>query len=264
MGSGLGAALLFERTRRAGAPFKADTRGFSLGGEPGPIPAAARPWQVPFAGDIHAFVASQLAAGKIVAVVRGGMELGARALGARSIFADPRAPGMQSRLNLAVKFRESFRPFAPAILADHTSEWFDSAAESDYMNYTAYLRPERRAPLPGHFASLRAQLDFPRCSIPSVIHVDFSARLQTIRPEVHPDFHAFITAFHALTGVPILINTSFNVAGQPIVHTAAEGWDCFVNTDIDLLVLNDEVFRNPSQKTREEKLTWLAQFAKSA
>ena len=171
---------------------------------------------------------------------------------------------MQSRLNLAVKFRESFRPFAPALLADHVGEWFDSAAESDYMNYTAYLRPELRAPLPANFASLREHLDFPRCSIPSVIHVDFSARLQTIRPSVHPDLHRFISAFHARTGVPILINTSFNVAGQPIVRTAAEGWDCFVNTDIDLLVLNDEVFRNPGEKTREEKLTWLKQFAKLA
>jgi carbamoyltransferase len=264
MGSGLGAALLFERERRGGAPFKADARGFYLGGEPGPIPAAARPYQVRFEGGVHAYVGGQLAAGKIVAVVRGGMELGARALGARSIFADPRAPGMQSRLNLAVKFRESFRPFAPAILADHTGEWFDSAAESDYMNYTACLRPELRAPLPAQFASLRKRLDYPRCSIPSVIHVDFSARLQTIRPEVHPDFHRVLTAFHARTGVPILINTSFNVAGQPIVRTAAEGWDCFVNTDIDLLVLNDEVFRNPFEKTREEKLSWLKQFARLA
>jgi len=264
MGSGFGAALLLERERRQGQPFKIDARGFYLGGDPGPVPSDARPHQVPVTGDLHAFIAGELAAGKIVAVVRGGMELGARALGARSIFADPRAPGMQSRLNLAVKFRESFRPFAPAILADHTGEWFDSAAESDYMNYTAYLRPERRVPLPANFASLRERLDYPRCSIPSVIHVDFSARLQTIRPEVHPDFHRFLTAFHALTGVPILINTSFNVAGQPIVRTAAEGWDCFVNTDIDLLVLNDEVFRNPGQKTREEKLSWLKQFAKLA
>jgi len=264
MGSGLGASLLFERERRRGQPFKADARGFYLGSEPGPIPADARPWQLEVKGGLHNFVGEQLATGKIVAVVRGGMELGARALGARSIFADPRAPGMQSRLNLAVKFRESFRPFAPAILAEHTGEWFDSTTESDYMNYTAYLRPELRATLPGSFASLRERLDFPRCSIPSVIHVDFSARLQTIRPEVHPDFHKFISAFHAITGVPILINTSFNVAGQPIVRTAAEGWDCFVNTDIDLLVLNDEVFRNPFQKTREEKLSWLKQFAKLA
>lgn len=259
MGSGLGAALLFERTR-ARTPLRVPMRGFYLGGEPGAIPTEAKPYRVESGADLHAFVASQLAEGKIVAVVRGGMELGARALGARSILADPRAPGMQSRLNLAVKFRESFRPFAPAILAEHTGEWFDSAAESDYMNYTAYLRPELRVPMPPDLTDVRARLDFPRCSIPSVIHVDFSARLQTIRPEVHPDFHRFLTAFHSLTGVPILINTSFNVAGQPIVRTATEGWECFVNTDIDLIVLNDEVFRHPRNKTREEKLAWLANF----
>jgi carbamoyltransferase len=263
MGSALGAALLFERTRTR-APLRVATRGFGLGSEPGPVPVAAHPYRLDAGADLHAFVAGQLAGGKIVAVVRGGMELGARALGARSIFADPRAPGMQSRLNLAVKFRESFRPFAPAVLAEHVSEWFDTDAESDYMNYTAYLRPELRIPVPADITEIRARLDFPRCSIPSVIHVDFSARLQTIRPSVHPDFHRFISAFHALTGVPILINTSFNVAGQPIVRTAAEGWDCFVNTDIDLLVLNDEVFRNPFEKTQTQKLSWLAQFATSA
>jgi carbamoyltransferase len=264
MGSGLGAALLLERKRHLGKPLKPKMRGFYLGSEPGPAPTEALPHQVNFGGTLHDFIAAQLAQEKIVAIVRGGMELGARALGARSILADPRAQGMQSRLNLAVKFRESFRPFAPAILAEHLTAWFDSDAESDYMNYTAYLKPELRAKMPEHFADLKARLDYPRCSIPSVIHVDFSARLQTIRPEVHPDFHAFLTSFHHLTGVPILINTSFNVAGQPIVRTAQEGWDCFINTDIDLLVLNDLVFRNPFQKTREEKLHWLQQFSKSS
>jgi carbamoyltransferase len=264
MGSGLGAALLLERERRAGEAFKVDARGFYLGSVPGAAPADAHPWRVAIDGDLHSFVARQIADGKIVAVVRGGMELGARALGARSILADPRAPGMQSRLNLAVKFRESFRPFAPAVLADRVGDWFDSTAESDYMNYTACLRPELRTPPPVAPAGLRESLEYPRCSIPSVIHVDYSARLQTVRPEVHLDLHRFITAFHGLTGVPILINTSFNVAGQPIVRTAAEGWECFVNTDIDLLVLNDEIFRNPGRKTREEKLAWLRQFAPSA
>lgn len=264
MGSGFGAALLLERQRRAFAPFKIDAHGFYLGSQPGPAPDAAQPYRVPYTDNLHAFIAQQLANGKIVAVVRGGMELGARALGARSILADPRANGMQSRLNLAVKFRESFRPFAPAVLAEHVGDWFDSSAESDYMNYTAYLRPELRMPMPDGLSGIKERLDFPRCTIPSVVHVDYSARLQTVRRSVHPDFHRFIEAFYAVTGVPILINTSFNVAGQPIVRTAAEGWDCFVNTDIDLLVLNDEVYRNPFEKTREEKLTWLNQFAKSS
>ena len=264
MGSGLGAAALLERERRAGGSFKLDARGFYLGGEPGPAPAQAQAHRVAFTGDLHEFIAGQLAGGKIVAWVRGGMELGARALGARSILADARQPGMQSRLNLAVKFRESFRPFAPAILAEHVGEWFDSAEESDYMNYTANLLPALRAELPAAFASLRERLDFARCAIPSVVHVDFSARLQTIRREVHPDFHRLLTQFHERTGVPILINTSFNVSGQPIVRTGVEAWECFVNTDVDLLVLNDEVFRNPGGKSREEKLQWLKQFEKSA
>lgn len=264
MGSGLGAALLLERERGGGRPFKIDARGFYLGGEPGAIPPLAQPWRVPVEGDLFAFIADRLAEGRIVAWVRGRMELGARALGARSILADARQPGMQSRLNLAVKFRESFRPFAPLVLAEDCAAWFDTVEPSDYMQYTANLVPGRRAPQPEQFASLRERLDFPRSEIGSVIHVDYSARLQTISRDVHPDMHRLLTAFKRVTGVPILINTSYNVSGQPIVHTAAEAWDCFLNTDIDLLVLNDQVFRNPQEKSREEKLTWLAQFAKSA
>ncbi len=264
MGSALGAAFLRqrERARAAGrARFDVASNGYYLGSEPGPAPEAAAPHRVAVAGDLHAFIAGEIAAGKVVGWVRGRMELGARALGARSILADPRHPRMQSILNLKVKFRESFRPFAPAILAERVGEWFDCAEESDYMNYTANLLPARRAPLPATFAGLKERLEYPRCAIPSVIHVDFSARLQTVRPEVHPDFHRLISAFDALTGVPIVINTSFNVSGQPIVRTAAEAWECFVNTDIDLLVLGDAVYRQPGDKTREQKLAWLRQFA---
>jgi len=264
MGSGLGAAVLYARAVRGGRPFAVDTKGYYLGSEPGPVPDSATPWRVPYHGALHDFIAAQLAAGKTVGWVRGRMELGARALGARSILADPCQPGMQSRLNRAVKFRESFRPFAPAILAEHTGEWFDSTEESHYMNYTANLRPELRARLPESFATLNEQLNFARCRIPSVVHVDFSARLQTVHPDVHPDFHRLLRSFYAITGVPILINTSFNVSGQPIVRTADEAWECFLHTDLDLLVLGDEVFRNPQQKTREEKLVWLKQFAASS
>lgn len=264
MGSGLGAALMFERRQQRSEPLAIDHRGFYLGSEPGPVPQAAGPWQVPVPGDLFNFVAQELAAGRIVAWVRGRMELGARALGARSILADARQPGMQSRLNLAVKFRESFRPFAPLVLAEDCADWFDTSEPSDFMQYTASLVEHRRHPQPAQFASLRERLDFPRCDIASVVHVDYSARLQTVRRENHPDLHRLLTAFKDRTGVPVLINTSFNVSGQPIVRTAAEGWDCFLNTDIDLLVLNDQVFRNPFQKTREEKLQWLEQFANSA
>jgi carbamoyltransferase len=265
MGSALGAVLLHERTRRPGQSWTAESRGFYLGSEPGPAPAEAGPWRVeiPSGKSLHAQVAAQIAEGKSVGWVRGRMELGARALGARSILADPRQPGMQSKLNLAVKFRESFRPFAPAILAEEVGAWFDSAEESDYMNYVANLLPARRLPMPESLTGLKERLDHPRSSIQSVIHVDFSARLQTVRREVHPDFHRLISEFHALTGVPIVINTSFNVGGQPIVRTAVEAWECFLHTDLDLLVLNDEIYRQPATKTREEKIAWLSQFAKT-
>lgn len=264
MGSGLGAALLAARGEGRGGSLAIDARGFYLGSEPGPAPTAAAAWRVPYTGSLHDFIAARIAEGKTVGWVRGRMELGARALGARSILADPRAPGMQSRLNLAVKFRESFRPFAPAILAEDVGQWFDSTEESNYMNYTANLLPPLRNTPPAGLASLKERLDFPRSTIQSVIHVDFSARLQTVDASVHPDFHRLISAFKALTGVPIVINTSFNVSGQPIVRTAAEAWECFINTDLDLLVLNDEVYRHPGDRTREQKLAWLAQFAKSA
>lgn len=264
MGSGFGAALLVERELNPQTPLRIEHRGFYLGSEPGPIPSEAHQWRVEIEGDFDAFVAAQLASGKIVAWVRDRMELGARALGARSILADARQPGMQSRLNLAVKFRESFRPFAPLVLAEDCSDWFETDQPSDFMQYTASLVGRRRATQPSRFASLRERLDFPRSSIASVVHVDYSARLQTIRRENHPDMHRLLCAFKQLTGVPILINTSFNVAGQPIVRTAAEAWECFQNTDIDLLVLNDQLFRNPLRKTREEKLAWLAQFSKAA
>ena len=264
MGSGLGAALLGQRELQPGPKIPSEVHGFYLGSEPGPIPAAAVAHRVPFEGDLFTFVAGRLAEGKIVAWVQGRMELGARALGARSILADARQPGMQSRLNLAVKFRESFRPFAPLVLAEDCADWFDTDEPSDFMQYTANLVESRRVPQPAQFASLRERLDFPRCAIASVVHVDYSARIQTVSRDHHPAMHRLLTAFKQLTGVPILINTSFNVSGQPIVRTATEGWECFLNTDIDLLVLNEEVFQNPFIKTREEKLTWLKQFAKSA
>ena len=265
MGSGLGAALLHERTVRGGQTFKVDPCGFYLGSEPGPVPEDAQPWKMEHPGEsVHEAAARLLAEGKVVGWVRGRMELGARALGARSILADPRVGDMQSVLNLKVKFRESFRPFAPAVLAEDAGEWFDTDRPSDFMQYTAYLLPGKRHPVWAGLNDMKARLDFRRCDVPSIIHVDYSARLQTVRREVHQDFHRLITEFKKRTGVPIVINTSFNVSGQPIVRTAEEAWLCFQNTDMDYLVVNDGIYRNPNQKTREEKLQWLKQFAKHA
>jgi carbamoyltransferase len=262
MASGLGAVLAY--LHQSDAPLKEtlDFKGYYLGGSPGRVSipeASAHMLQLP-EQDISPFMAGELAKGKIIGWVHSGMELGARALGARSILASPLVPDIQSAMNLKIKFRESFRPFAPAVLSEDVNDWFDINQPSDYMQYTAFLKEELRYKNADEHDSFGERLNFPRCKIPSVVHVDYSARLQTITQHEHPEFHRLITEFKKITGVPILINTSFNVNGQPIVRTANEAWECFVNTDIDLLVTGDTVYQNPFQKTREQKLQWLKQF----
>ncbi len=267
MGSAMGAAALLHQIENKHNPHLC-SHGYYLGNEPGEIPPEADEYEITLedSNQLHQHVAQQLAAGKIVGWVRGRMELGARALGARSILADPRPLDMQSTMNLKIKFRESFRPFAPAVLAEEAHHWFDinETDESDFMNYTADLLPEHRRDIPDHLDGIRDRLMFERCEIPSVVHVDYSARLQTVRQSVHPDFHRLITEFNSLTGIPMVINTSFNVSGQPIVSTALEAWECFVHTDMDLLVINNRIFRNPGLKTKGEKISWLDQFAKNS
>ncbi len=256
MGSGLGAALLHQQAAGLLDGVKVDPRGYYLGSEPGEPPAAAAVFEMAANGDLFAHVAAELAAGKIVAWCSDRMELGARALGARSILADARQPNMQSRLNQAVKFRESFRPFAPVVLEENVGDWFDTSRPSRYMQFVANLRADRRHPAAAENGGMRERLDAARSEIASVVHVDYSARLQTVERRTHPGLHSLLTAFNQLTGVPILINTSFNVAGQPIVRTAVEAWECFVHTDIDLLVVGERIFRNPGQLTRDDKIAW--------
>lgn len=260
MGTGLGAALLHQRSIGALRDRQVDDHGYYLGPEPGDVPAEASASEERLDGDLYAEVARRLAKGRIVGWCRGRMELGARALGARSILADARAPGMQSRLNQAVKFREGFRPFAPIVLEEEVGEWFDSSRPSRYMQFVANLRPERRWQMPAGVRGLRERLDCPRSEIQSVVHVDYSARLQTVDRRTHPDLHRLLAEFRRQTGVPVLINTSFNVAGQPIVRGAAEAWECFLHSDIDDLVVGDRLFRNPGELTREEKIAWVRGF----
>lgn len=260
MGSGLGAALLHQREIGALRGVRVDDHGYYLGPEPGDAPPEAGAFEERFDGDLFGEVARRLAAGRIVGWCRGRMELGARALGARSILADARAPGMQSRLNQAVKFREGFRPFAPVVLEEEVGDWFDSARPSRFMQFVANLKAERRWPIPAGLAGLRERLDAPRSEIQSVIHVDYSARLQTVDRATHPDLHRLLVEFRRATGVPVLINTSFNVAGQPIVRGAPEAWECFLHSDIDDLVIGDRLFRNPGRLTREEKIAWARGF----
>ena len=192
--------------------------------------------------------ARALAAGQVVGCFRGRMEFGPRALGARSILADARRPEMQALLNQKIKLREGFRPFAPAVLAEHAHEWFDLPCghESPYMLLTAPVAQRQRTPIStGDRQLMQSHPDLSRraavvrSTIPAVTHVDFSSRVQTVDAMRNPDFHALLTAFHQLTGCPVLANTSFNVRGEPIVCTPADAYRCFLTTGVDLLVLED-------------------------
>jgi carbamoyltransferase len=202
--------------------------------------------------DLVREAAELLAAEQVVGWFHGRMEFGPRALGARSILGDPRSRRMQSVMNVKIKFRESFRPFAPAVLAEHAGEWFDlpRGQESPYMLLVAPVRPnhllpvtdEQRTTLSGH-PDLTVRLAVPRSAIPAVTHIDASARVQTVDPARNPCFHELLRAFHARTGCPVLVNTSFNVRGEPIVCTPEEALRCFLATDMDALVLEDVILR---------------------
>lgn len=181
-------------------------------------------------------VAALLAEGKIVGRFQGRMEFGPRALGQRSILADPRRPDAQSRINRAVKFRESWRPFAPAILAEHVSEWFEPPVRNPYMLFVSDVRDNRRLPADSEWDDdIIRQVQKLRSEIPAVTHVDFSARVQSVEREISPDFAALLDAFYRLTDCPMLVNTSFNVRGEPIVCTPGQALRCFLSTDLDAL-----------------------------
>lgn len=203
-------------------------------------------------------VAALLASGQVVGLLQGRMEFGPRALGGRSILADPRNPSMQSILNQKIKFRESFRPFAPSVLREHVAEWFELDEESPYMLLVAPVRAERRRhPDPGTDAPWGVeQLKLPRSDIPAVTHVDYSARIQTVRREAAPLFWEILDAFYRRTGCPILVNTSFNVRGEPIVCTPADAYRCFMRTQMDALVLEEFVLEKAEQPPFEERADW--------
>jgi carbamoyltransferase len=170
------------------------------------------------------------------------MEYGPRALGSRSILGDARSRTMQSVMNLKIKFRESFRPFAPAVLREHVGEWFETAPELDspYMLLVANVRPERRVPTREEDRGLQGidKLKLIRSSVPAITHVDYSARIQTVDAGRHGRYYKLIRRFADKTGCPVIINTSFNVRGEPIVCTPADAYRCFMATDMDVLVLD--------------------------
>jgi carbamoyltransferase len=195
------------------------------------------------------YTARALADQKVVGWMQGRMEFGPRALGNRSILGDPRWPTMQKTLNLKVKYRESFRPFAPSVLREDVSQWFDLDGDSAYMLLVAPVQPRHRRQMTEEENLLFGidKLSVPRSSIPAVTHVDYSARVQTVHANTNPRFHALISRFKELTGCGMLVNTSFNVRGEPIICTPEDAFRCFMGTEIDVLVAGNCLVKKEEQ-----------------
>ena len=212
--------------------------------------------------DLPERVASILADEKIVGWFNGRMEFGPRALGNRSILGDPRSPRMQADMNIKIKFREGFRPFAPSVLRERVSEYFDLDCDSPYMLLVAPVREDRRIGLTDQEQGLWGidLLNVPKSDIPAVTHVDYSARIQTVSPETNPDYYNLIREFERQTGCGVVVNTSFNVRGEPIVCTPEDAYRCFMRTHIDYLVLGPYLLAKTEQPSWEEKSDWRMEF----
>ena len=206
--------------------------------------------------------AELLAQEKVVGWLQGRMEFGPRALGNRSILGDPRSPRMQSVMNLKIKFREGFRPFAPSVLREQLSEYFELDVDSPYMLLVAPVRAPHRIPMSAEQQRLFGieKLNVPRSSIPAVTHVDYSARIQTVHAETNPTYHALLSRFHQLTGCPVLVNTSFNVRGEPIVCTPRDAYRCFMRTEMDHLVLGSFLLDKARQPPLRDDVDWRSEY----
>lgn len=215
----------------------------------------ARP-ELPYA------IADILADGKIVGLHQGRMEFGPRALGGRSIIGDPRSSEMQSAMNLKIKYRESFRPFAPSVLRENVSEWFELSADSPYMLLVADVAGEKRRNMTTEEQALWGieKLNVKRSEIPAVTHVDYSARIQTVRRDTNPLYWEIIDAFGKKTGCPVIVNTSFNVRGEPIVCSPEDSYRCFMRTEMDYLVLENYILDKKDQPKFDEKSDWRSEF----
>jgi carbamoyltransferase len=258
-GGALGAALagyhLFHGKPRE-VPAKGDAmRGSYLGPEfsqgeiEAELTAAGAKFEVLDEAALIDLTAQGLADGKAVGWMQGRMEFGPRALGGRSILGDPRSPAMQKTLNLKVKYRESFRPFAPSVLREDVAEWFELDGDSPYMLLVADVQKKLRREMTAEENALFGidKLNVPRSTIPAVTHVDYSARIQTVHAETNPRYHQLISRFKALTGCPVVVNTSFNVRGEPIVCTASDAFRCFMGSEIELLVVGNCLLRKEQQ-----------------
>ncbi|MEE8428265.1 MAG: carbamoyltransferase [Gammaproteobacteria bacterium] len=206
--------------------------------------------------------ANLLAEGNVLGWFQGRMEFGPRALGGRSILGDPRSEKMQSVMNLKIKYRESFRPFAPSVLSDQVSEYFEIDYPSPYMLLVAPIKEGLRKPMTKAQKNLFGidKLNVPRSELPAITHIDYSARIQTVHSETNPPYHALLEAFKQKTGCPVLINTSFNVRGEPIVCTPEDAYRCFMRTEMDYLVMENILLSKTDQPAREEDRAWMTEF----
>jgi len=207
-------------------------------------------------------VAEDLAAGKVIGWFQGRMEFGPRALGGRSIIGDGRNQQMQATMNLKIKYRESFRPFAPSVLRERVADYFEMDVDSPYMLLVADVVKSRRISMTQDQSKLWGidLLNVPRSDIPAVTHVDYSARIQTVHEDTNPRYHRLIKAFEALTGCGVIVNTSFNVRGEPIVCTPDDAYRCFMRTEMDTLVLENFVLNKAEQKPLEQDVDWRKEF----
>jgi carbamoyltransferase len=208
-------------------------------------------------------VATLLSEEKVIGWFQGRMEFGPRALGARSIIGDPRSTKMQSIMNLKIKYRESFRPFAPVVKADKVSDWFDFKGKSPYMLMVAEVAKPHLIPMSEEQSAMFGidKLNIPRSTLPAITHVDYSARIQTVHPETNPRFYQLLDAFEQRTGCPVLINTSFNVRGEPIVCSMEDAYRCFMRTEMDYLILDNFILAKERQPTWQETSQWQQEFA---
>ncbi len=271
-GGAIGAALVawhhvLDQPRRVSGP-----RDRQSGSYLGPRFSTARitawleqqsyPFHLKRDGQLSSDVAELLANGKVVGWFNGRMEFGPRALGSRSILGDARSSTMQSVMNLKIKYRESFRPFAPSCLEEDVDRYFEIDRPSPYMLLVAPVRAERRVDMSDEQERLFGidKLNVPRSDIPAVTHVDYSARIQTVNAEDHPAYHRLIEAFKRRTGVGVIINTSFNVRGEPIVCTPEDAYRCFMRTEMDALVLEDLLLLKPEQPPMPDDDDWRSEY----
>ena len=207
-------------------------------------------------------VATRLAEGKVIGWFQGRMEYGPRALGNRSILGDPRNPEMQKKLNLKIKYREGFRPFAPSVLQEDVQDYFELDRPSPYMLLVAPVRAEKRIPLPKGYngQSLYDRLYFLRSDLPSITHIDYSARIQSVDKDVNPRYWRLIHGFKKLTGYGVIVNTSFNVRGEPMVCSPEDAYRCFMRTEMDYLVMGNYMLDKRDQPKFTEEADWKTEF----